>query len=79
METYNSPFSIDELLDALSSSHDSALGPDDIHYQMLKHLPLEVLNTPQLSQTLVSYMNVNTSNSAADSKHIHANSQLRHL
>jgi len=29
METYNTPFSIDELLDALSSSNDSAVGPDD--------------------------------------------------
>jgi len=45
MEAYNTPFSIDEVLDALSSSHDSAVGPDDIHYQMLKHLPSEVLNT----------------------------------
>jgi len=44
METYNTPFFIDELLDALSSSNDSAVGPDDIHYQMLKHLPSEVLN-----------------------------------
>ena len=44
METYNTPFSIDELLDALSSSNDSAVGPDDIRYQMLKHLPSEVLN-----------------------------------
>ena len=33
-------------MDALSSSNDSAVGPDDIHYQMmLKHLPSEVLNT----------------------------------
>ena len=45
METYNTPFSIDELLDALSSSNDSAVGPDDIHYQMLKHLPSEALHT----------------------------------
>jgi len=45
IETYNTPFSIDDLLDALSSSNDSAVGPDDIHYQMLKHLPSEVLNT----------------------------------
>jgi len=45
METYNSPFSIEELLDALSSSHNSAVGLDDIHYQMLKHLPSGVLNT----------------------------------
>jgi len=34
METYNTPFSTDELLDALSSSNDSAVGLDDIHYQM---------------------------------------------
>jgi len=26
-------------------SNDSVVGPDDIHYQMLKHLPSEVLNT----------------------------------
>ena len=45
IETYNTPFSIDELLDALSSSNDSAVAPEDIHYQMLKHLPSEVLNT----------------------------------
>jgi len=37
--------SLDELLDALSSSNDSAVGPDDIHYQMLKHRPSEVLKT----------------------------------
>jgi len=29
METYNTPFSIDELMDAHSSSTDSAVGPDD--------------------------------------------------
>jgi len=34
METYNIPFSVD----ALSNSNDSAVGLDDIHYQMLKHL-----------------------------------------
>ena len=45
LETYNTPFSIGELQDALSSSNASAVGPDDIHYQMLKHLPSEVLNT----------------------------------
>ena len=32
-------FSMDELTSAISKSHDSAVGPDDIHYQMLKHLP----------------------------------------
>jgi len=44
-ETYNTSFCLDELLDALSNSNDSAVGPDDIRYQMLKHLPSEVLNT----------------------------------
>jgi len=45
MESYNTPFSIDELLNALSNSNDSAVSMDDIHYQMLKHLRSEVLNT----------------------------------
>ena len=31
-ENYN-PFSLDELTDAISKSHDTAVGPDDIHYQ----------------------------------------------
>ena len=39
LETYNNSFSMDELTSAVSKSHDSAVGPDDIHYQMLKHLP----------------------------------------
>ena len=38
-ETYNQPFSLLELKDALSKAHDSSPGPDDIHYQFLKHLP----------------------------------------
>ncbi len=38
-ETYNQPFSISELKDSLSKSNDTAVGPDDIHYQLLKHLP----------------------------------------
>jgi len=38
------PFSLDELRDAISKSHDSAVGPDDIHYQMLKHLPPNAVN-----------------------------------
>jgi len=32
-------------LDAISKSHDSAVGRDDIHYQMLKHLPPNAVNT----------------------------------
>jgi len=36
---------IDELMDALSNSKDSAVGPDDIHYQMRKHLHSETRST----------------------------------
>ena len=38
-EDYNKLFNLDELLEAINQSHDSATGPDEIHYQMLKHLP----------------------------------------
>lgn len=38
-ENYNLPFSLDELSDSLQSANDSAAGSDDIHYQILKHLP----------------------------------------
>ena len=40
-ESYNNLFSIEKLTDAISKAHDTAVGPDDIHYQMLKHLPNE--------------------------------------
>ena len=39
---YHSP---SELLDALHKSHDTAAGPDDIRYQILKHLPNNALET----------------------------------
>ena len=42
-EIYNKDFNLDE---TIQLSHDSATGPDEIHYQMLKHLPdtsLEIL------------------------------------
>ena len=39
LENYNKLFSIDELKRSLSKSHDTAIGPDEIHYKMLKHLP----------------------------------------
>ena len=45
LETYNNLFSINELTFAISKSHDSAVGPDDIHHQMLKHLPGAALET----------------------------------
>ena len=44
-EEYNDLFNLDELKDAISKSHDTATGPDEIHYQMLKHLPLKSLQT----------------------------------
>ena len=28
-----------ELTDSLHNAHDTATGPDDVHYQLLKHLP----------------------------------------
>ena len=40
-ETYNLPFTMKEFLSALSSCHDSAPGPDDIPYAMIRHLPKE--------------------------------------
>ena len=42
-ENYNVPFTIRELCDALKKSHDTATGPDEIHYQLLKHLPRDSL------------------------------------
>lgn len=44
-EKYNFPFTISELEESLKCSHDSAVGPDEIHYQILKHLPNASLNT----------------------------------
>ena len=38
-EDYNNPLTVEELEIALGKSKDSATGPDDIHYQLLKHLP----------------------------------------
>ena len=38
-EKYNLPFTSSELLDALHKSHDTATGPDDIHYQILNSYP----------------------------------------
>ena len=44
-EEYNTPFNLDELKEAINKSHDTATGPDEIHYQMLKHLPTKSLQT----------------------------------
>ena len=37
-EIYNTPFTFKELETALSGAKDSAAGPDDIHYLLIKHL-----------------------------------------
>ena len=44
-ESYNNPFSIEEITNTISKAHDTTVGLDDIHYQMLKHLPKEALQT----------------------------------
>ena len=51
LEEYNRPFSLDELRKSLDKAHDTACGPDDIHYQLLKHIPESTL------QTLLDLMN----------------------
>ena len=38
VEAYNRPFSLEELHDALRRAHDTSAGPDEINYQLLKHL-----------------------------------------
>ena len=43
-ENYNVQFIIRELCDALKKSHDTATSPDEIHYQLLKHLPRDSLD-----------------------------------
>ena len=42
-ENYNSEFLLSELADALSKAHDTSSGPDDIHYQLVKHFPVSSL------------------------------------
>ena len=42
-EEYNNPFNLVELKEAINKSHDTATGPDEVHYQMLKHLPSKSL------------------------------------
>ena len=45
-EIHNKNFNLDELVEAIQLSHDSAMGPHEIHYQMLKHLPDNSLENP---------------------------------
>ena len=44
-EDFNMLFNINELQDSLIKCHDSATGPDEIRYQILKHLPKQSLLT----------------------------------
>jgi len=44
-ESYNNPFSMDELTNAISKSDDTAVGPNSIHYQMLKKFPDSTMDT----------------------------------
>ena len=44
-EIYNKDFNLDEYVEAIQLSHYSATGPDEIHYQLLKHLPDNSLQT----------------------------------
>ena len=58
-ETYNEFFTMTELKEALRRASDTAIGPDEIHYQLLKHLPedtivllLDIMNEIWLSGQL---------------------------
>ena len=39
LEDYNQPFSLSKLTDCIVKSHNTAVGPDEIHYEFLKQLP----------------------------------------
>ena len=39
LEDYNQPFSLSELTDCIMKSHNTAVSPDEIHYEFLKQLP----------------------------------------
>ena len=43
-EDYNAPFSLIDITHALQKTKNSATGPDDVHYELLKHLPHSTLN-----------------------------------
>ena len=42
-----------ELLDSLKKAHDTAVGPDDIHYQILKKLPEKSCSTYTMKSGVV--------------------------
>ena len=49
---YNLLFKMSELKDFLHKCNDSAAGPDDFHYQILKHLPPDALAYWKISRRL---------------------------
>ena len=62
LEDYNLPFSLRELQDSLDSSLDTTPGPDDIAYEMLRHLSqyaieilLTIFNNDHLNMLLKFY------------------------
>ena len=44
-EIYKIDCNLDELVEAIQLSHDSATGPDESHFQIFKHLPEKSLET----------------------------------
>ena len=44
-EKYNFPFKLSELKNSFDKSKDTPAGPNDIHYQILKHLQSDALET----------------------------------
>ena len=44
-EKYTLPFKLSESKNSLDKSNDTTAGPDNIHYQILKHLTFDALKT----------------------------------
>lgn len=51
-EPYNELFTLNELKDAIEKSHNSAVGPDEVHYSFLKQIP------PESIQLLLQIYNI---------------------
>ena len=46
LEDYNRPFSLSELTDCIMKSHNTAVGPDEIHYEFLKKTSIMFVRFP---------------------------------
>ena len=46
LEVYNRPFSLSELTDCIMKSHNTAVGPDEIHYEFLKKTSIMFVRFP---------------------------------